>query len=91
MRGLVLLVMVLLMALWTGAVVADLWYLISAEGATLAQQSGEFTLPEFERLFAELRPGFWSDAAQARAIVWGMPMMVFATIVAISRPARATK
>ena len=86
MRGLVLVVMALFMALWTTAVVVDLWYVYQAESEGLVLASGALSLAEIERLFQQIRPSVWSDAAQARAIVWGLPMMVFAMIAAISRP-----
>ena len=86
MRGFLLVVMAVLMAIWTAAVVADLWYVFQAESASLVLASGVLSLAEIERLFQQVRPGVWSDAAQARAIVWGLPMMVFAMIAAISRP-----
>ncbi len=86
MRGLVLVVMALLMAIWTATVVADLWYLYQAEAESLVLATGALSLAEIERLFQQIRPSVWSDAAQARAIVWGLPMMVFAMIAAISRP-----
>ena len=86
MRGFVLVAMALLMTVWTAAVVADLWYVFQAESGNLVLASGVLSLAEIERLFQQARPGFWSDAAQARAIVWGLPMMVFAMIAAISRP-----
>ncbi len=86
MRGLVLVLMALLMVIWTAAVVADLWYVIEAASDSLVLASGVLSLAEIERLFQQVRPSVWSDAAQARAIVWGVPMMVFAMITAISRP-----
>ncbi len=86
MRGLVLVVMAVFMVLWTTAVVVDLWYVYQAESESLVLASGALSLAEIERLFQQIRPSVWSDAAQARAIVWGLPMMVFAMIAAISRP-----
>ena len=86
MRGLLLVIMALLMVIWTTAIVVDLFYVIEAGSANLALASGALSLAEIERLFQQLRPSVWSEPAQARAIVWGLPMMVFAMIAAISRP-----
>ena len=86
MRGLLLVLMALLMVVWTAGVVADLWYVYMAESGSFVLASGALSLAEIERLFQQIRPSVWSDAAQARAIVWGLPMMVFAMIAAISRP-----
>ncbi len=86
MRGFILVAMASLMVIWTAGVVIDLWYVYQAASDSLVLASGALSLAEIERLFQQVRPGVWSDAAQARAIVWGLPMMVFAMIAAISRP-----
>ncbi len=86
MRGLLLVLMALLMVIWTAGVVVDLWYVYLAQSDSLVLASGALSLAELERIFQQIRPGVWSDGAQARAIVWGLPMMVFAMIAAISRP-----
>ncbi len=76
---------VLMMVVWTAIVVADLVVSIGSAG-WLAAAAQEGVTPAAARgMFDAFRADFWGAAAQARAIVWGLPMIAFALIAALTQ------
>lgn len=85
MRRIIFYGMIFMMVLWTAAVLADLaqgLYSTKAFDAALAADSPVATA---EKIFQILWTGFWGPTAQARAIIWGLPMTVFSMIAALSQ------
>ncbi len=77
--------MVILMIFWTTAVLADIaGGLLATESIATALASGSTVLAG-EAAFSALWNDFWGPTAQARAIVWGIPMLVFSMIAAIAQ------
>jgi len=87
MQRLVFGLAVLMMVIWTAIAVADL--VVSAESASWLVNAQQGVTPEAaSSMFDTFRAEFWSAAAQARAVVWGLPMIAFALIAALTqRPA----
>jgi len=81
MQRLVYSLAVLMMVVWTAIVVADL--VMSGWLAGPAREG--FTLADARGMFDTFRADFWGAAAQARAIVWGLPMIAFALIAALTQ------
>lgn len=88
MQRLVFGLAVLMMVVWTAIVVADLVVSIGSAG-WLAGAAQQGVTPAAARgMFDAFHADFWSAGAQARAIVWGLPMIAFALIAALTqRPA----
>jgi hypothetical protein len=85
MQRLVFGLAVLMMVVWTAIVVADLVVSIGSAG-WLAAAAQEGVTPAGARgMFDAFRADFWGAAAQARAIVWGLPMTAFALIAALTQ------
>ncbi len=74
-----------LMVLWTAVLVTDLVQSLLASGVFAATPVDQTPIQTAQGAFQTLLPDLWGPAAQARAIVWGMPMMVFALIAAITQ------
>ncbi len=78
--------MVFMMVLWTAVLVTDLVQGLMASGVFAATPPAEQTpVQTAQGIFQTLLPDLWGPAAQARAIVWGLPMTVFALIAAITQ------
>ncbi len=77
--------MIVLMVLWTAVLAADLVQSLLASGVFAAPEPEQSTVQTAESVVRKLLPDLWGPAAQARAIVWGLPMIVFALIAAISQ------
>ncbi len=76
--------MIFLMVLWTAVLVTDLVQGLLASGV-FAAPVDQTPIQTAQGAFQALLPDLWGSAAQARAIVWGLPMMVFALIAAITQ------
>ncbi len=77
--------MVILMIVWTTAVLADLaGGLLATEAVAAALANGSMAQAG-EAALSALWSDFWGPTAQARAIVWGIPMLVFSMIAAIAQ------
>ncbi len=75
--------MIVLMVLWTAVLAADLVQSLLASGVFAAPEQS--TVQTAESVFRKLSQDLWGRAAQARAIVWGLPMIVFALLAAITQ------
>ena len=77
--------MIVLMILWTAVLAADLVQSLLASGIFAAPEPAQSMVQTAESVFRRLSPDLWGRAAQARAIVWGLPMIVFALLAAITQ------
>ncbi len=77
--------MLFLMILWTAVLVTDLVQGLLASGVFAAAPVDQTPIQTAQGAFQTLLPDLWGPAAQARAIVWGLPMTVFALIAAITQ------
>ncbi len=77
--------MIFLMVLWTAVLVTDFVQGLLASGLFAAAPVDQTPIQTAQGAFQALLPDIWGPAAQARAIVWGLPMMVFALIAAITQ------
>ncbi len=77
--------MFFLMVLWTAVLVTDLVQGLLASGVFAAAPLDQTPVETAQGAFQALLPDLWGPAAQARAIVWGLPMTVFALIAAITQ------
>ena len=77
--------MIIMMVLWTAVLVTDLVQGLLASGAFAGAPVDQTPVQTAQGAFQTLLPKIWSSAAQARAIVWGLPMTVFALIAAITQ------
>ena len=64
---------------------ADLVQGLLASGVSAAAPAEQSAVQTAQSAYRSLVSDLWSPAAQARAIVWGLPMIVFALIAAISQ------
>ncbi len=85
MRQIVHYLMIVLMVSWTAVLVTDLVQGLVASGVFAATPVEQTPLQTAQGAFQTLLPDLWGPAAQARAIVWGLPMTVFALIGAITQ------
>ena len=85
MRRVLYYLMIVLMVLWTAVLVADLTQVLLSSGIFAATPAEQTPIQTAQGAFQTLLPDLWSPAAQARAIVWGLPMIVFALIAAITQ------
>lgn len=74
-----------LMVLWTTVLVVDLTQALMSSGIFAAVPAEQTPIETAQGAFQTLLPDLWGQAAQARAIVWGLPMTVFALIAAITQ------
>ena len=77
--------MFFLMVLWTAVLVTDLVQGLLASGVFAAAPVDQTPIQTAQVAFQTLLPDLWGPAAQARAIVWGLPMTVFALIAPITQ------
>ncbi len=77
--------MIVLMVLWTAVLAADLVQSLLASGVFAAPEPEQSAVQTAESVYRKLFPDLWGPAAQARAIVWGLPMIVFALLAAITQ------
>jgi hypothetical protein len=77
--------MIVLMVVWTGILGFDLVTSLLADQQLLAVADQPDPLAAGEAAVPGLLAKIWGPAGQARAIVWGLPMIVFAMIAAISQ------
>ncbi len=77
--------MLFLMVFWTAVLVTDLVQGLLASGVFAGTPVDQTPIQTAQGAFKTLLPDLWGPAAQARAIVWGLPMMVFALIAAITQ------
>jgi hypothetical protein len=75
--------MIVLMVVWTALLVVDLAQSLLAANP-LAEAGGSVALGA-GKVLDWIRADLWSPAAQARAVVWGIPMVVFSLIAAIAQ------
>jgi hypothetical protein len=83
MHRVVYYLMIVLMFVWTAVLVVDLGQSLLA-GNPLAAADGS-AAQAATQVFDWVRADFWGPTAQARAIVWGIPMVVFSLIAAIAQ------
>ena len=76
---------IVLMVLWTAVLVVDLTQALLSSGVFAAAPAEQTPIETAQGAFQTLLPDFWGPAAQARAIVWGLPMTVFALLAAITQ------
>ncbi len=77
--------MIFMMVLWTAVLVTDLVQGLLASGVFAAAPVDQTPIQTAQGAFQRLLPDLWGPAAEARAIVWGLPMTVFALIAAITQ------
>ncbi len=77
--------MIVLMVLWTAVLAADLVQGLLASAAFAAPEPEQSMIQTAQNVFRKFLQDLWRPAAQARAIVWGLPMIVFALLAAISQ------
>jgi hypothetical protein len=77
--------MIFLMILWTALLIADLVQGFLGGGVLATAPADQTPVQTAQWTFQALLPDLWSPAAQARAIVWGLPMTVFSLIAAITQ------
>ncbi len=77
--------MLFLMVFWTAVLVTDLVQGLLASGVFAGAPVDQTPIQTAQGAFKTLLPDLWGPAAQARAIVWGLPMIVFALIAAITQ------
>ena len=85
MRRVLYYLTIVLMVLWTAVLVADLTQVLLSSGIFAATPAEQTPIQTAQEAFQTLLPDLWGPAAQARAIVWGLPMIVFALIAAITQ------
>ncbi|MCH7778828.1 MAG: hypothetical protein IH878_20185 [Gemmatimonadetes bacterium] len=85
MRRVLYYLTIVLMVLWTAVLVADLTQVLLSSGIFAATPAEQTPIQTAQGAFQTLLPDLWGPAAQARAIVWGLPMIVFALIAAITQ------
>ena len=85
MRRVLYYLTIVLMVLWTAVLVADLTQALLSSGVFAATPAEQTPIQTAQGAFQTLLPDLWGPAAQARAIVWGLPMIVFALIAAITQ------
>ena len=85
MRRVVFFVSILLMLLWTAVLAADLVLGILSDDTLINAATGESPVQATGMVMNKLWGDLWGAKAQARAIVWGIPMVVFSLIAAISQ------
>ncbi len=77
--------MIFMMILWTALLIADLVQGFLGGGVLASAPAAQTPVETAQRTFQALLPDLWGPAAQARAIVWGLPMTVFSLIAAITQ------
>lgn len=77
--------MIFMMILWTALLIADLVQGFLGGGVLATAPVDQTPVETAQRTFQALLPDLWGPAAQARAIVWGLPMTVFSLIAAITQ------
>ena len=77
--------MIFLMILWTALLIADLVQGFLGGGILATAPVDQTPIQTAQWTFRAVLTDLWGPAAQARAIVWGLPMMVFALIAAITQ------
>ncbi|MEE8187760.1 MAG: hypothetical protein V3T80_01010 [Kiloniellales bacterium] len=85
MQRFVFFLMVALMIVWTlilGVAVAD--GVLANQAVSTALAAGD-PLQAVQAAAAALAADFWGPAAQARATVWGLPMIVFSMVAAMAQ------
>ena len=85
MRRVLNYVTIILMVLWTAVLVVDLTQALLSSSIFAATPAEQTPIQTAQGAFQSLLPELWGPAAQARAIVWGLPMTVFALIAAITQ------
>ncbi|MGH6932978.1 MAG: hypothetical protein ACREEE_11160 [Dongiaceae bacterium] len=86
MRGFVHGITILLMIVWTVVVLADIAIGFSVPPGTTDAIVAGVTPDQLTQYYSEFRSAFFSAAAQTRAIVWGIPMIAFGIIAAMTQP-----
>ncbi len=76
---------IVLKVLWTAVLAADLVQSLLASGVFAAPGPEQSTVQAAESVYRKLSLDLWGPAAQARAIVWGLPMIVFSLLAAITQ------
>ena len=76
--------MIVLMILWTAVLALDLIQGVLS-GGMLGADAAPTATEAAGNVFRNVLSNIWGPAAQARAVVWGLPMIVFALIAAISQ------
>lgn len=87
MRSLFFGLTVLLMLAWTAMLLGDLYLALAADEQFLAAFDLGSPKEIWSALLASAQSDLWGQAAQARAIVWGLPMVVFSIVAAMTLPA----
>lgn len=77
--------MIVLMVLWTAIVVVDLVQSLFTSSEIIGVVANETAADRARRFAQSLWHDFWGIKAQARAIVWGIPMIVFALVTALTQ------
>ena len=77
--------MIVLMVLWTAVLAADLVQSLIASGIFAAPEPEQTMIQTPQNFVRRLSQDLWRPTSQARAIVWGLPMIVFALVAAISQ------
>ena len=86
MRGLVHAVAILLMIVWSVIVLIDIAIGFSVPPGTTEAIVAGVTPDQLTQYYSDFRLAFFSPAAQTRAIVWGIPMIAFGIIAAMTQP-----
>ncbi len=77
--------MLVLMLLWTAALLIDIGQGLLVGQAIPPAAPTQSPVETAQGVYRSLTADLWTPAAQTRAIVWGIPMTVFSLIAAISQ------
>lgn len=86
MRGFVHGITVLMMIVWTVIVLADIAVGVGVPPGTTEAIVAGVTQDQLTQYYTEFRMAFFSPVAETRAIVWGIPMIAFGIIAAMTQP-----
>ena len=80
---------ILLMFVWTIGLLLDIAGSVVADQALMTALNGNIGAEESQPILREYWQAFWSAESERRAIIWGLPMMVFALIAVLNHPGRS--
>ena len=80
---------IFLMFVWTVAVLLDIAGSLLADPALMTALNGNIGAEESQPVLRAYWQAFWSPESERRAIIWGLPMTVFALIAVLNHPGRS--
>jgi hypothetical protein len=86
MRGFVHGITILLMIVWSLIALADIVIGFNVPPGTTEAIVAGVTPDQLTQYYTQFRSSFFSQVAETRAIVWGIPMIAFGIIAAMTQP-----